>query len=511
MSPRTFEEKIKTLAELEDICRTLRAEGKRIVQCHGVFDLMHPGHVRHFESARAQGDLLVVTVTPDRFVNKGPGRPVFNERLRSESVAALGSVSYAAITESPSAEDVIRLLRPSVYVKGSDYADAKDDLTGKIADERRAVEEVGGRVHFTTEITFSSSSLLNLHFDVYPEEAQEFLRNFRQRHSPDEVIGLLKDLKRMKVLVVGETIVDEYHYVQSMQKSPKELLVTTRYLREEHFAGGILACANHAAGFCDQVDMVTVLGASDPREEFIRGHLKPNVTPTFFLREGTGTIVKRRYVEQAFLNKMFEVSFLDEGELPMPVSRRIEEHLARVLPSYDVVIVADYGHGFLNRELIRVLAAESRFLAVNVQTNSANLGYNLISKYPRADYVCIDEPEVRLAAHDRRSDLEDIIGRVSKDMSCRRVSITRGHKGCIAYADPDEYFHVPVLSREIVDRIGAGDAYLSVTAPCAAAGYHPEMVGFIGNAVGALAVRIVGNRTAVEPVPLFKFITALLQ
>jgi bifunctional ADP-heptose synthase (sugar kinase/adenylyltransferase) len=296
-----------------------------------------------------------------------------------------------------------------------------------------------------------------------------------------------------------------------MQKSPKELLVTTRYLREEHFAGGILACANHAAGFCGQVDVVTVLGAVDSREDFIRGHLKPNVTPTFFRRDDTGTIVKRRYVEQAFLNKMFEVSFLDEGDLPMPVSRRVEEHLAKVLPGYDVVIVADYGHGFLNRELIRVLAAESRFLAVNVQTNSANLGYNLISKYPRADYVCIDEPEVRLAAHDRRSNLEEIIERVAKDMSCRRVSITRGHKGCIAYAGPEDYFHVPVLSREIVDRIGAGDAYLSVTAPCAAAGYHPEMVGFIGNAVGALAVRIVGNRTAVEPVPLFKFITALLQ
>jgi sugar/nucleoside kinase (ribokinase family) len=235
------------------------------------------------------------------------------------------------------------------------------------------------------------------------------------------------------------------------------------------------------------------------------------VTPTFFYQEGIGTIVKRRYVEQAFLNKMFEVSFLDEGELPLAVSRQVEQHLTRILPEYDVVIVADYGHGFLNRELIRILTSESRFLALNVQTNSANLGYNLITKYPRADYVCIDEPEVRLATHDRRSNLEEIIERVAKDLSCRRVSITRGHKGCVAYADPDEFFQVPVLSREIVDRIGAGDAYLSVTAPCAAAGYHPEMVGFIGNAVGALAVRIVGNRTAVEPVPLFKFITALLQ
>ena len=509
--PRTFEEKIKSLSELAAVCCTMREEGKRVVQCHGVFDLMHPGHVRHFEAARAQGDVLVVTVTPDRYVNKGPGRPVFNERLRSESVAALGSVAFVAITESPSAEDVIRLIRPAVYVKGSDYADAKDDLTGKIADERRAVEEVGGRVHFTTEITFSSSSLLNLHFDVYPEEAQGFLRDFRQRHSADEVVGLLKDLKRLKVLVVGETIIDEYHYVHAMQKSPKELLVTTRFVREEHFAGGILACANHAAGFCGEVDIVTVLGTRDPREDFIRRQLKPNVSPRFFYREDTGTIVKRRYVEQAFLNKMFEVSFLDDGDLPSRVAHRVEEYLIDALPRYDVVIVADYGHGFLNRDLIRLLSSESRFLAVNVQTNSANLGYNLISKYPRADYVCIDEPEVRLAAHDRRSNLEEIIGRLSKDLSSPRVAITRGHKGCVSFADPDGFYQVPVLSREIVDRIGAGDAYLSVTAPCTAAGYHPEMVGFIGNAVGALAVRIVGNRTAVEPVPLFKFINALLQ
>jgi rfaE bifunctional protein nucleotidyltransferase chain/domain len=509
--PRTFEDKIKTLGELETLCRTLRAEGKRIVHCHGVFDLMHPGHVRHFEAARAEGDVLIVTITPDRFVNKGPGRPVFNERLRSESVAALGSVAFVAITESPSAEDVIRRVRPSVYVKGSDYADVKNDLTGKIAEERRAVEQMGGRIHFTTEIAFSSSNLLNLHFDVYPEEAQGFLRDFRQRHSADEVIGLLKDLQRLRVLVVGETIIDEYHYVQALQKSPKELLVTTRFVREEHFAGGILACANHAAGFCGQVDIVTVLGRRDSREAFIRRQLKPNVAPRFFYREDTGTIVKRRYVEQAFLNKMFEVSFLDEGDLPLSVTRAVEEYLEQVLPEYDLVIIADYGHGFLNRDLIRMLASESRFLAVNVQTNSANLGYNLITKYPRADYVCIDEPEVRLAAHDHRSKLEEIVGRLAKDLSSRRVAITRGHKGCISYADPDGFFQVPVLSREIVDRIGAGDAYLSVTAPCAAVGYHPEVVGFIGNAVGALAVRIVGNRTAVEPVPLFKFINALMQ
>ena len=182
-----------------------------------------------------------------------------------------------------------------------------------------------------------------------------------------------------------------------------------------------------------------------------------------------------------------------------------------MLGQYDLVLVADYGHGFLNRDLIQLLTAESRFLAVNAQTNSANTGFNLVTKYPRADYVCIDEPEVRLAMHDRASPIENIIRQVTKDLTARRVAITRGHHGSMTYDEHEGVCAVPVLSREIVDRIGAGDAYLAITAPCAAAGYPMDLVGFIGNAVGALAVRIIGNRTPVEPVPLFKFITALLK
>ncbi len=506
-----LEDKIRTVDDLAVTLAELRSRGKRVVQCHGVFDLLHPGHIRHFEAARQHGDVLVVTVTPDRFVNKGPGRPVFNQRLRAESIAALASVDFVAVNEWPTAVEAIHRLRPAVYAKGSDYADAGDDLTGKIVEERQAVESVGGRIHFTTEITFSSTGLLNVHFDVYPEEAQSFLRGFRQRYSAEDVIGLLKDLRGLRVLVIGDTIIDEYHYVQSLGKSPKELLVTTRFLREEQFAGGILACANHVAGFCERVDLVTCLGAEDSREGFIRAHLKDNVRPTFFYRGDTGTVVKRRYVEQAFLSKMFEVSFLDDADLPDSVSREIERHLGGVLRDYDLVLVADYGHGFLGRDLIGLLAAEARHLAINAQTNSANTGFNLVTKYPRADYVCIDEPEVRLAAQDRRTDLEQIMRALAKDLACRRISITRGHKGCVTFAEHEGFHHVPVLSREIVDRIGAGDAYLSVTAPCAAAGYPADVIGFIGNAVGALAVRIIGNRTPVEPVPLFKFITALLR
>ena len=189
----------------------------------------------------------MATVTPDRFVNKGPGRPVFNQRLRTESVAALGSVTYAAVTESPSAEDVIRLLRPAVYVKGSEYADVKDDLTGKIVDERRAVEESGGRVHFTTEITFSSSSLLTLHFASIGR-GQEFLREVRQRHSGEDVSASAGS-QAPQVLVIGETIIEST--MCSDAKSPRGVSTTVSGGGRSR---GILASANHG-GLCGQVEV----------------------------------------------------------------------------------------------------------------------------------------------------------------------------------------------------------------------------------------------------------------
>ena len=503
--------KVKGLEELAQTVAELRRQGRRIVQCHGVFDLIHPGHIRHFEAAKREGDVLVVTVTQDEFVNRGPGRPKFNQRLRAESVAALQAVDYVAINRWPSAVEAITLLKPHVYVKGSEYAAPEDDVTGMISLEEEAVKAVGGRIHFTDDITFSSTELLNSHFDVYPEDAQAFLEVFRQQHSARDVIKQLDSLRKLKVLVVGETIIDEYHYCQAMGKSPKELLVTTRYLREEVFAGGILACANHVAGFCEDVHLVTCLGSKNSREEFVRAHLKPNVTPQLFHRDDSFTIVKRRYVDDAFLAKMFEVCFLDEALIPASVEQDVCAYLKSVIGGYDLVLVADYGHGLLGPGIINVLCAGSKFLAVNTQTNSANAGYNLITKYPRADFICIDEPEIRLACHDRVSDLRELITAIARKLGSRRAAITRGHLGSLAFAVEEGFFEVPVFSSKIVDRVGAGDAYLSIAAPCVAAGMPMDLVGFIGNAVGALAVLIVGNRSAVEPVPLYKFITALLK
>jgi rfaE bifunctional protein nucleotidyltransferase chain/domain len=161
--------KIFELHELAGKLERLKSEGKKIVHCHGCFDLMHPGHIKYFQAARDMGDCLVVTVTPDRFVDKGEGRPVFDERLRAESIAALECVDFVAINRWPTAVETLRLLQPNIYVKGQEFENL-EDKTGKIQKEVEIVREIGGELRFTHEIVFSSTQLINRHIRVPKEE-----------------------------------------------------------------------------------------------------------------------------------------------------------------------------------------------------------------------------------------------------------------------------------------------------------------------------------------------------
>ena len=99
--------KIRSLTELASIIDQLRKDQKTVAHCHGVFDLVHPGHLKHFEEAKNLAGILVVTISPDHYVSKGPGRPVFNQRLRAEHLAALQMIDYVAVNNTPSAVETI--------------------------------------------------------------------------------------------------------------------------------------------------------------------------------------------------------------------------------------------------------------------------------------------------------------------------------------------------------------------------------------------------------------------
>jgi bifunctional ADP-heptose synthase (sugar kinase/adenylyltransferase) len=313
------------------------------------------------------------------------------------------------------------------------------------------------------------------------------------------------------VLVVGEAIIDEYTYCEAIGKSGKEPVLASRYLGADRFGGGVLACANHLAGFVQSVDVLTQIGEGGDEEEFVRGVLRDNVTPIFLEKPGAPTIVKQRFVEQYLSQKMFEVYRMNDAPLDAATDARLRGQLEEIASDYDLVVVADYGHGMLSPGAIDVLCRRARFLAVNTQSNAGNHGFNMISKYPRADYVCLAQREVALETRNQQLTGEEMAEHVAAKLDCPRVMITRGSAGTLYHTTPDQFTRVPALATRIVDRIGAGDAVLCVTALCAATGATPEVTAFLGNVVGAEAVAILGNQRAVERIPTFRHVECLLK
>lgn len=509
---RVARDKVRSLDELSGIAAGHKDGGKSVVLCHGVFDLIHMGHVKHLEAARREGDILVVTITCDRHVNKGPGRPIFPDHMRAEMLAALEYVDYVGINMGPTAENVIRAIKPDVYVKGSDYENPDEDVTGGITRERENVENHGGRLVFTKDITFSSSALINRYLDVYDPPLRDYLDGFRRANSLDQLLALLQSVENFKVLLVGDTIIDEYRYVAALGKPSKENIIATRAIDDELFAGGVLAAANHVADFCAEVEVVTLLGDVDGYEEFVKSSVKSNVKLNYHIRDGKPTTRKTRFVEPAYTRKLFEVYTFDDSPADVAAEAWLNAVIAEKAPDFDVVIVTDFGHGLVGPSTIETLVKHARFLAVNAQTNAGNQGFNLITKYPRADYVCIDGGEARLAVADKYSDLAAVAGEVlPRRIACSKIIVTGGFHGCYSFDAANGTHRIPAFTKTVVDTVGAGDAFLAITAPLVAAGGRMEQVGFVGNAVGAMKVGIIGHRASIEKIPLIKFLTTLMK
>jgi rfaE bifunctional protein nucleotidyltransferase chain/domain len=504
-------DKIKSVDELSTIAAKARAEGRKVVLAHGVFDILHIGHKRHLEIGKRNGELLLVTITTDHHVNKGPGRPVFPEQLRAEMLAGLEIVDHVGISPNPGAEYVIEKIRPDIYLKGSEYSVEEKDVTGRITTERTLVEQYGGTVMFTDDITFSSSNLANIALQIYPEEATEFLSDLRQRITIDDLTAPLNALADKRCLIVGDTILDEYVYVEPLGKPSKENIISTRYLEKEIFCGGVGATANLVAQFCGSTDLVTVLGGAESQEDFIRSSLTSKVNLMPFYRDGARTTVKSRLVDPGYVKKLIEIAYLSDEPLTAAAQNAINRKIDQAIAHYDMVIVNDFGHGLIDEELIDILCRKARFLAVNAQTNSANRGFNLVTKYPRADFVCIDEPEARLAVMDRYSPINVVVDKLRKRMQCPHFIITHGRFGSVVAAEGRDIERIPVLTRQVVDTIGAGDAFFSVSAPLVGTGCDPFLAGFIGNAVGAMKIRIVGHRHHITRPEVVKYLTSLLK
>jgi rfaE bifunctional protein nucleotidyltransferase chain/domain len=505
------QKKILTLGELSVKSKEYRDSGKKVVLCHGTFDLIHSGHIRYLKSASNEGDVLFVTVTADEFINKGPGRPVFSEVLRAENLGYLDFVDFVAVNNEATAVNVIAEIKPHAYVKGPDYKKMEDDITGKIYDEKNEVEAHGGKIVFTDDITFSSTSLLNEHFGVFPSETKTYLHSFRQKYNHEEIISMVQGLGNLNVLVVGDAIVDEYHYVEPLGQSTKGANLAVKFKSKEQFAGGSLAVANHLAGFVKNVTVAAGLGKQGSHEDFIRSKLQKNVTLEPFYFEDAPTIVKRRYVD-ADLLKFFEVYFYNDEPSMELIESEVCSWLDKNTKKYDVVIVPDFGNGFISTNMIQEICANAAFLAVNTQVNSGNRGYHSINRYPRADFVSLNGPELRIATHDRHESYQALARQLIESVGAKYFAVTLGSEGALLLDEKrDMMYETPILSTKVLDRIGAGDTFLSLAGLCLGGGLDSEVALFVGSAAAALDVQVVCNREPILPVNLYKYVNTLLK
>lgn len=502
--------KILSLGQVGEVLEEVRAS-KKIVLCHGCFDLLHIGHIRYLRQAKAMGDVLVVTISPDRFVDKGPHRPAFTENLRAEAIASLDCVDYVAINDYPTAEEVLRLLRPSVYCKGSDFKSAQSDPTGKLQAEERVAHEVGATMAFSDDVVFSSTNLINRFLSAFPGEVQDYLNLFRRRYSEADVQNILNAMQNLKVLVIGDTILDDYHYCSVIGSSSKEPVLALKHGSSDLFAGGVLAVTNHLSSYVNDVRLFTVMGELGGREGFIRESLASLVRPHLALHKGAPTIEKRRYLEGYTFNKLIEIYHMDDSGLPPVDDAVFVDAVAEEVGSYDLVIAADFGHGTISPAMRRMLEKKAKFLAVNTQANAGNRGFHTIGRYNRADYVSLAEPEMRLEDRDLSGPLMPLMLQAADRLGCKALAVTRGKRGCTVFTPGEGFVEVPAFATKVVDRIGSGDAFFSVTSLAAALDAPAEILALLGNVVGGLAVGVIGNKKAIDRQSTQKYLTSLLK
>lgn len=506
--------KIISKEEYKILKEGIAKEGKKVVLCHGVFDLVHPGHIIHFEEAKKMGDILIVSITAAEYVRKGPGRPYFDDDMRMRFLAAIGCIDYVMLSEGYTVDDIVEVVAPDIYVKGKEYENKEDDLTGMIGAEEQLVREHGGVVAFTDGQVFSSTRLINHALPALSPEVKEFMEEFHQKYMLQDIRAYMEKMKDIKTLVIGDVIIDEYIYCMTQGLMSKDIGYSTRYRYAEQYLGGSLAVARHIASFCNEVSLMSVVGPEEAIHSRMLNELSDKMRLDFVYSDEFPTIIKSRYVTENEKREEFDKIFAINN-LPMPMQidepamKQFKKRLAEKIGDFDVVILCDFGHGLVDAEVMDLIQEKAKYLAVNCQTNSSNLGQNLITKYHRADVFALDQRELKLAFSDYRHSEEEALRRLAEHFSGKGW-LTTGSKGAVLVED-GTMKKCPAFTLKVKDTIGAGDAYFALASMMAAVGAPLEVGMFIGNIAGALAANIAGNKEAVEKVNVLKYANTLLN
>ncbi len=504
--------KIFTLQELSKKILIEKRLNKKIVLCHGVFDLLHLGHIRHFQESKNQGDILIVSLTPDRFVNKGPGRPAFKEKLRAEALSHIDNIDYVTINSSATAVNVINKIKPNVYCKGPDYKNNSQDITGEIKNEIRAIKKSKGKIFYTKDITFSSSKLINEYSDIHSKAQKNFINKIKKKFSFERVKNLINNLSKIKVLIIGETIIDQYVFCEALGKSGKEPVLVLRDIKTEEYLGGAAAISKHLSSFCEKISLFTMIGHKAEYLSFIKKKLSKNINLKFLKKENSPTIVKRRFLDSVSKNKVLGVYTINDDKMRFKEEKKLNKILNKMIPKFDLVIVSDYGHGFISRKTANLICNKSKYLALNAQVNAANVGYHSMRNYKNVNCVIINEKEIRHELRDKNSNIEFLMKKLSKQQNIKNLIVTQGTAGSILYnLRLNRYDRCEAFAKKTVDKIGAGDAMLSLISICLNKKMDNNLSMLVSSLGAAHSVETIGNKLMITKTQILKTLENTLK
>jgi rfaE bifunctional protein kinase chain/domain len=484
--------------------------GLSIGLCHGVFDLLHPGHYLHIEKAKSKVDVLFVTITSDEYVNKGPGRPVFSEILRAKALSLIESIDFVSIIYEESAVSALSLIQPNLYFKGIEYENIDNDINDSLNRELEVLTENGGSIYFTDEITFSSSKIINDQFEIHSQEFKLWLKDVTSQFSLANVYEYLEKLKNLNVLVIGESIFDRYSTCEILGKSSKDPLLCFNKIRSDTHAGGVLAVARNIRNLGSNVTLLSAINSQDFGNNIFLEMKEAGIDLIFEFTDPYPTIIKERFIESKSGSRVFELYSMKNYLSHPSFHQNLLSKAKSLRHKFDLVIMLDYGHGFFDSSIVEYMSNLKVFKALNVQSNGGNNSMNSVSKFRNIDYLTLNSRELFLETFRYAVNDEKYFEHLQSNFNFKTICVTEGSQGISLLSKNCAKVKSPALTSQVKDTVGAGDAVLSITSLLSYINAPLEVIALLGNIVGSWNVSFIGNSEVLDKKYLRKTLKSLL-
>ena len=462
-----------------------RPPGGRLVFVSGNFNIVHPGHLRLLNFAAECGDFLVIGVYADHL-----GEPLLPQQTRLEGVSSIGVVNHAFILHC-SPDDFIRRLRPAIVVKGKEHEHAFNR-------EKAAVDSYNGRLLFCSgETRFSSLDLLQRELRGSSHSTIITPRDYPLRHgfSAVDMVSILHRFADLRVLVIGDLIVDEYITCDALGMSQEDPTLVVSPIKHDRFVGGAGIVAAHACGLGAKVHYFTVVG-HDEAARFAAETLRRHDVDAIFLEDDSRpTTLKQRY--RVGNKTLLRVSHLRQHDISAELLEVLYDRILPILDSANLVIFSDFNYGILAQPLVDLIIAEAgRRNIMMVADSQASSQIGDVSRFKGMSLLTPTEREARLAVGDIRSGLVTLAETLCRKAKADQVLLTLGAEGMLIYAPgatPIFTDRLPAFNNAPKDVSGAGDSLLTCTSMALAAGFDIWRGAYLGAVAAACQVGRIGN------------------